>query len=402
MFAAVVDYWLMTRLALRSVGVKVRYGLVVMSAVIPTVLGYLTSGVVGTGPPLAVSKTVLSWHAPGGLSVEVSQGGRVEWAGGFGWADVAGKIPATAETVYQVGSITKTFTAALVMQLVQEHKLELSERVGQFVTGLPYGHQVTIGELLDHTSGIPDYLDSKAPLQGPNCPSQSGSMTGCAGLDPSQLVHWLAAHPLQFPPGTKYSYSNSNYYLLGLVIDRVTGQAYNSYLASHLLAPLGLSHTGPCPDSMQAPSQAVGNIVGLNATLAPVGKYPMSSEFFAAGELCSTVGDLVKWSNDLASGKVVSPGTYNQMATAVRLADGVIAPNGYGLDVFSASVFGQPSVGHSGTTPGFSSLLLRLPGQDLDIAICFNTVYYVGSPIDDYLSEGIVQTILTGKPNLAQ
>jgi CubicO group peptidase (beta-lactamase class C family) len=373
-----------------------------MSAVIPAVLGYITSGVVGTGPPLAVSKTVLSWHAPGGLSVEVSRGGKVEWAGGFGWADVADKVPATAETVYQIGSITKTFTAALVMQLVQAHKLELSESVGQFVTGLPYGHQVTIGELLDHTSGIPDYLDSKAPLEGPNCHSQSGSVTGCAALNPSQVVHWLAAHPLQFPPGTKYFYSNSNYYLLGLVIERVTGQSYNSYLASHLLAPLGLSHTGPCPDSMQPPSQAVGNVVELNATLAPVGKYPMSSEFFAAGELCSTVGDLVTWSNDLASGRVVSRGTYNQMATPVRLADGVIAPNGYGLEVFSASVFGQPSVGHAGLTTGFTSLLLHLPGQDLDIAICFNTAYYVGVLLDDYVSEAIVQAILTGKPDLAQ
>jgi D-alanyl-D-alanine carboxypeptidase len=233
------------------------------------------------------------------------------------------------------------------------------------------GREVTIAELLSHTSGIADYLNSEPSVLGPNCPSASVSFAACPSLAPAQVVSWLARQPLQFPPGTQFSYSNSNYYLLGLVIEHVTGQSYSSYLENQLLRPLGLSHTAPCPDEMRPPSHAVGYYVGIGSRGAvAVGTYPFASEYFAAGELCSTVGDLVKWANDLASGRVVSPSTYDEMTTPGPLPGEPFTPYGYGL--LLGSVDGQAWVGHNGATSGFNSWLLHFPGSDLSLAICLN------------------------------
>ena len=323
-------------------------------------------------PPAVISMEILA-NISGldgtSVSVAVSQGAKVEWAGGFGSADVATEIPATAQTVYQIGSVTKTFTAALVMRLVQAGKLELSDYVGQFVGGLPWGQKVTIAELLSHTSGIVDYVNSRPSMLGVHCPTPSGSVASCPSLVPGQVVNWLARRAFQLRPGAQFSYSNSNYYLLGLVIEHVTGQPYSSYLEDQLLRPLGLSHTGVCPDEMRSPGQAVGYF--LSSRLASVtGSYPFASESFAAGELCSTVGDMVEWVNDLASGRVVSPSTYKEMATPAPVRAEPSAPYGYGLML--GSFDGQAWVGHDGATLGFSSLLLHFPGSDLNVAICFN------------------------------
>jgi CubicO group peptidase (beta-lactamase class C family) len=303
-----------------------------------------------------------------GISVAVSRGGKLEWAAGFGSSDLALKVPAAVGTAYQIGSITKTFTAALVMQLVEEGKLALADRVGQFVHGLPWGRKVTIAELLSHTSGIVDYVNSRPSLLGPDCPSRSGSMARCPALTPAQVTGWLARHRLLFTPGTRFSYSNSNYYLLGLVLEKVTGEPYGTYLKRRILSPLGLSHTGPCLESMRLPADAVGYLLGKQAV--PVtGSRSFDSESFAAGELCSTAGDLVKWMNDLAHGRVVSAKTYKEMATAAPLPGEPSAPYGYGL-VVKDGPGGQPLVGHTGATIGYTTLIYHFPNLDLDVAVC--------------------------------
>ena len=325
-----------------------------------------------------------------GLSVAVSRGDKVEWAAGFGSVDLATKQPAMAGTVFQVGSITKTFTAALVMQLVQEGRLSLDEHIGHFVPGLPWGQRVTIAELLNHTSGIVDYVNAKPSMLGANCPAPSGSTAGCPALTPGQVVSWLARHRLMFSPGTEFSYSNSNYYLLGLVIQRVTGQSYDTYLERRIIAPLGLAQTGPCPDQMTSHADAVGYLLG--ATPVPLtGLYAFGSEAFAAGELCSTAGDLVEWVNDLASGRVVSAKTYKEMSAQTHIPGQPDAPYGYGLVV--SSVGGQPFVGHTGATFGFLSSLYHFTNLDLNVAIC--TDAYPNSPSTAPLVADAIQNIVT-------
>jgi len=344
-------------------------------------------------PPAAVAAVIrneVSALDGLGVSVAVSHGAHLEWASGFGSVDLATKQPATAGTVFQVGSITKTFTAALVMQLVQEGKLSLDERIGQFVPGLPWGQKITLAELVDMTSGIVDYLSfSRSSLLGPHCPSPSGSVAGCRALTSGQVVSWLARHKLMFTPGTLYSYSNSNYYLLGLAVQRVVGQSYNAYLEKRIVVPLGLSHTGPCPDQMSPPSDAIGYLV-VSHPVAVTGSYAFDSEFFAAGELCSTVGDLVKWANDLADGRVVSASTYKEMSTPPALpAAAPPDPYGFGLEV--GVVADQNFVGHGGTTLGFVSDLYHVAKLDLNIAIC--TDAYPASALTAELVSGEGETI---------
>jgi preprotein translocase SecE subunit len=197
---------------------------------------------------------------------ESARGARLDFADGFGSSDMAAEVAATADTIYPISSMTKTFTAAAVMQLVQAGKLSLSDNLAGFFPGLPWGHQVTISELLDHTSGIADYINSKGSLLGDDCPAPSGAVAGCRRFGPSQVVKWLANRPLQFAPGTKWAYSNSNYYLLGLVIERVSGQPYLTYLKAHVLGTLGLTHTKLCPDSPEPPEFAVGYITNTTTT----------------------------------------------------------------------------------------------------------------------------------------
>jgi D-alanyl-D-alanine carboxypeptidase len=327
-----------------------------------------------------------------GVSVAVSRGAQLEWAGGFGSADLATKLPASAATVFQIGSITKTFTAALVMQLAQEGDLSLADHIGQFVPGLPWGNKVTIAELLSHTSGIVDYVNSMPSMLGPDCPLPSGSVADCPALTPGPVVHWLGGHALMFPPGTQFSYSNSNYYLLGLVIERVTGQSYAAYLERRIIAPLGLSHTGPCPDQMAPPTDAVGYLLPIGAPLLTVtGSYPFDSEAFAAGELCSTVGDLVKWANDLAHGRVVSARTYKEMTTPPSLPGGFYTSYGYGLMV--DQVDGQAFVGHDGATLGFLCGLYHFSGLDLNVAICTNA----NGPLGNVVIQNIVGDLVASR-----
>ena len=118
-------------------------------------------------------------------------------------------------------------------------------------------------------------------MLGPHCPSPSGSVTRYPALTSGQVVSWLARYKLPFTPGTQYSYSNSNYYLLGLAVQRVTGESYNGYLEKRIIAPLGLSHTGPCPAQMSPPSDAIGYLLVGSQAMAVTGSYAFDSEVFA-------------------------------------------------------------------------------------------------------------------------
>lgn len=327
-----------------------------------------------------------------GLSIGVSKGTRVEAANGYGLADVSPALPAGGGTVYRIGSITKEFTAAAIMQLVQHGRLRLDDRLDRFVSGLPYGSRVSIADLLDHTSGIVN--ETAPPYSIPGLPSPAGDHP--PALSPAQMVRFLASYPLSFSPGTKFSYSNSDYFLLGLVIERASGESYGTYLRRHLLSPLGLSHTGICPDSPRVPGQARGyyrlasgySVTGHLAR-SDVGAYPMA-DAFAAGDLCSNVSDLVTWSYALAHGGVVSAASYAKMATPTRLPDGTTVPYGYGLE--ADDNYGRPAVRHTGSLPGFDSLLVHFNDSDLSVAILIDT--QLAPVVADNLERQIISALV--------
>jgi CubicO group peptidase (beta-lactamase class C family) len=293
-----------------------------------------------------------------GLSVAVARHGVIDWAKGYGLADQAAHTPAGADTVYRIGSLTKQFTAAAIVQLSEAHQLALTDDISKYVPGVfTAGNHVTIEQLLHHTSGIPNYTDQ---------PSFQKIMN--THLAPADIVALVKDVKWDFPPGTKFNYSNTGYVVLGMIIEKVSGESYASYLAGHVFSAAGLRSTSYCDESKPDPHRALGyaedeKTKGL--ALAP----PVDlSTPFSAGAICSTVTDLLRWDAALAGGRVVSPAGYKAMTTSHGLPD---HPYGFGLVI--AELKGHRVIWHNGGINGFVSELHDYVDDGLTIAVLANT-----------------------------
>ncbi len=295
-----------------------------------------------------------------GMVVEVVRGADTIVNRGYGLADIASRRPATDSTVFRIGSITKQFTASLIMQLVEQGKVALADSLTRFLPDYPVqGHDVRVFHLLTHTSGIKSYTSLG--------PRWSAHMGEAMPLD--TLIALFKDEPFDFAPGARFLYDNSGYVLLGKIIEVVTGKPYATYLTESLLRPLGLHHTRYCPDTPRPPSDAMGYTPGANG-LAPARPLSMTQPF-AAGALCSTVGDLVRWTALLHSGKVVAPASFARMTAPVPLDNGDTSAYGFGLAV--GNLDGHRWIGHGGGINGFVSQLVRYPDDDVTIAVLVNS-----------------------------
>ena len=291
-----------------------------------------------------------------GVSVAVMRDGRTVVSKGYGLADIARRVPATADTVYPIGSLTKQFTAAAILQLVEAGRLTLDDDLGVLLPDFPtQGHHVTVRHLLNHTSGIVDHTDLAGGRGEPGTTRQA-------------VVDLIAAQRFDFAPGERFSYTNSGYLLLGLVIEKVTGGSYASYLEDHVFEPAGLRRTSYCPDEQEA-GQARGYEVA-DGELVDAQPIEMAVPF-AAGGLCSTVGDLLAWSEALRDGRVISDASYRMMTTATQLADGTTAPYGFGLMMLPLQ--GHAAVFHDGAINGFMSRLTFFSDDSVSVALLANT-----------------------------
>ncbi len=290
-----------------------------------------------------------------GLSIAVTRGPEVILARGYGYSDLAAKTPATADTRYQIGSVTKQFTAAAVMRLVEQGKIALGDSITRYLPDFPtQGHDVTIYQLLTHTSGIRSYtsflsLDSHYTTQA--------------------IYDSIKAQPFDFAPGTAWRYDNSGYFLLGLILQKVTGQPYAELLRDEFFRPLGLTHTGYCgADSTPIP----GGYAVRQPGAGPVPVPPTDMRLpFAAGALCSTAPDLARWEWALGTGRVVRPSSYRQMSTEAHLKNG--RPVHYGFALVPDSLAGHARVHHNGGIPGFVSELAWFPEDSTVVAVLINT-----------------------------
>jgi CubicO group peptidase (beta-lactamase class C family) len=295
-----------------------------------------------------------------GLAIAVVKGRDTIVAKGYGLADLENDVPATAQTVYRIGSITKQFTAAAIMQLVEAGRVSLDDELTKFLPAYPTaGHRVTVRHLLTHTSGIKSYTGlgaefwEKSPLD----------------LTHDQLLALFQDKPFDFAPGERFLYNNSGYYLLGVILEKVTGRPYGDYVRERLAAPLGLGGTLYCDESplvkrrARGYARAEGKLVNARALSM---KPP-----FSAGALCSTVLDLVAWTTALAGGRVVSPQSYALMTTAGRLNDG--ASTNYGFGLAPGALEGHSRVGHGGGINGFNTHLDHYPGDGLIVVVLANT-----------------------------
>ena len=299
-----------------------------------------------------------------GVSVAVVKSGRTVLAKGYGFADLENDVPATAETVYRIGSVTKQFTAAAIMRLAEQGKLSLDDTVQRFLPSFPtQGNRVTVRHLLNHTSGIRSYT-SLGPRFG---------RVMRLDLPHDSLVAMFAGEPFDFRPGERYLYNNSAYYLLGMIVERVSGKSYAQHLQDEFFGPLGLTATRYCDQAPLIKRRAQGYAPQPGGTFTNAEPLSMALPY-AAGSLCSSVGDLARWTAALAGGKVVSAESYRQMTTPGTLADGKPIAYGFGLGV--GAVAGHRQVSHNGGINGFVSELHHYPDDSLVTVVLTNT----GSP----------------------
>ena len=296
-------------------------------------------------------------HAPS-AAFAVIRGNDTLAYGAYGLADVAARRPATATTIYEIGSITKQFTAAAIMKLVEQGRVKLDDDLSKFVPQFPLqGKKVTVRQLLNHTSGIHSYTSSPEWSKTWNDP-----------LSPDQIIKFVAADTFDFAPGTAWRYNNTGYVLLGMVIEKASGEKYGKYLDTHFFKPLGLTRTSYCPSKTSDPAFALGYSKSPTGTVRA--KFLDLSHPFAAGALCSTVGDLVKWERALNGGKVVSPASYALMSTEDTLNSGKKINYGFGL--FPSTFHEHKTISHTGGIPGFATAETYVPDDSLSIVVFTN------------------------------
>ena len=299
-----------------------------------------------------------------GMSVAVGKGGAVLMAKGYGLANVELEAPATADTVYHIASVTKLLTAAAILGLVDEGRLGLDDDVGRWVPGFSTPHRaVRIRHLLSHTSGLPSYT----------------SLPGFAekerlDLGPEDVIGPVRDAPPHFPPGSGWRYSNTGFYLLGMVLEKVTGHSYGDYMRTRFFEPLGMTGTRYGDVKPLVRHRAAGYAVEAGRLVnGPIMSWRPP---FAAGALVSTAPDLLKWTDALARGRLLKAASLERMWSPSRLDDGT--PIDYGLGTRLGSLSGHRMVGHTGNGGGFRAALLLFPDDDLTIAVLTNTD--AGSP----------------------
>lgn len=296
-----------------------------------------------------------------GLSIAVARGDRIVMARGYGHADLEHRTPATPATVYQIGSITKQFTALAVMQLVEQGKVRLDADHATYLPDSPVkDRRLTVAQLLDHTSGLKNYT-----AMGPAYMQDTFRLA----LPADRMARLIAAQPPDFAPGTDWDYSNSGYFLAGLLVEKVSGMSYADYVRTHIAGRAGLSSTEYCDLAAIRPGRARGYQAAQRGGLEHAPPIDMSVPY-AAGALCSTALDLVKYQRALVGGRLVRPGSYQRMTEPAVLRDGWRTIYGLGLvnDVFA----GQRMVGHGGQINGFWSVLFYYPAHDVTVVLLSN------------------------------
>jgi CubicO group peptidase (beta-lactamase class C family) len=294
-----------------------------------------------------------------GMAIAVVKGRDTLLMKGYGYADLENQVPVTPQTVFRIGSLTKQFTSAAIMKFVEQGKLSLDDDITKYLPQVPtHGRKILIRHLLNHTSGIPSYTDVRE--FGPK------SRTDLAH---DSLLAIVAKDSLQFEPGSHFYYNNTGYFILGMLIEKLSGKPYGEYLSETEFTPNGLASTTYCDTRRIITHRAQGYQRGRGG-LENADFLSMDLPY-AAGSLCSTVGDLVSWSRKLHSGAIVSPASLRRMTTPEKLTSGRTMPYGYGLQ--PDTLGGHRYVAHGGGINGFISYLVHFPDDTLTVAVLSNT-----------------------------
>jgi D-alanyl-D-alanine carboxypeptidase len=331
----------------------------------------------------AVQQDVASGRVAG-AAVAVLRDGELVFAKGYGRANLELAAPVNANTVFRIGSLSKQFTAAAILLLAEQGKLEIDDKLSLYLPTFPRANEVTLRDLLNHTSGIHNFTES-----------QVIDRISTSGVTVEELVADIAGQsPLyDFEPGTGWWYSNSNYALLGAVIEKVSGKSWGAYMKSEIFDKLGMANTAADDARDVVPGRASGYslVRGAPGSFRNAAFTDMSVPY-AAGALRSTAEDMARWNAALFGGKLLKPESLKAMLAPGRLRNGaetqtavawpggkafpppagyVPGPYAFGLDHHSEK--GRRMVGHDGSIAGFDALAQTFIDEHLTLIALTNT-----------------------------
>jgi D-alanyl-D-alanine carboxypeptidase len=308
----------------------------------------------------SIARAALESGLSASYQVGVKRGAEVIVDQGFGSADLEHDIAASSRTIYRLGSITKQFTAAAIMQLVEAGQVSLDDEITKYFPEYPtQGHTVTVKHLLTHTSGIKSYTELGEKFWN----------NAARDLSHEEMLEIFANEPFDFAPGERFLYNNSGFYLLGMIVEKVSGQGYDDYLQQKIFGPLEMSGSSYCHESMILKGRAEGY---RTADGGFINDPPISMNTpGAAGALCSTVNDLVWWQDAFNNDRVVSAASRALMTTPAVLNDG--SATGYGFGLRLGEFEGHEVIEHGGGIHGFNTRMSYFPDQDLTVVVLANT-----------------------------
>ncbi len=326
----------------------------------------------------SIANAVLASTGVPSATVAVVMHGQLAYAQAYGSAKIDPHVAATPDMRYGIGSISKQFTAACVLLLQQDGKLKLDDPVSKYVPGLTRGNDVTIRQLLSHTSGYQDFWP-----QDYVPPAMEKAITPQAILD-----HW-AKQPLDFEPGTRWQYSNTNFEIAALIVEKASGKPFFQFVRTRVLEPLGIT-TAIDFDALGPTSvQPTGYMrFGLGPLRAATSTGP--GWMYGAGELAMTASDLAKWDIAMIKQSLLKPESYRAMETTVLLKNGTSANYGLGVDVDMSG--GHRTVEHSGEVAGFTAENIVYPDDSAAVIVLTNQD---AAPASTLIATSIGRTLFT-------
>jgi D-alanyl-D-alanine carboxypeptidase len=315
----------------------------------------------------AMTNALLRQHVPG-ASLAIVQNGKVVYAKGYGVRDITSGARADAETIYPVGSNTKQFTAAAIMLLQERGRLSIHDYVAKYLPDAPHAKEITVQELLEQTSGLPNYTDT-----------HEFNQHSAVAATPEHMLATIRNAPLAFSPGTSWQYSNTNYLLLSLIIAEASGVPYQRFVLQNLLIPLNLSRAAFDSSVTTYPDEAHGYTSFAMGQLGEAQHIDYSWSQ-GAGDLMMSAPDLARWDIALDAGKLVSLTSFEEMSTPKTLPDGTMTGYGYGLSA-GKRFLGHLMVGHLGGLPGFVSEDGTFPSERFAIVLLANSDTFNPVPV---------------------
>ena len=304
----------------------------------------------------AVNDVMTRTHVPS-ASVGIVRDGKIVYTQAFGMARLSPALPATPEMHYAIGSISKQFTTACVMLLVQEGKMSLDDPVAKWFPELTRANEVTVRNLLSHTSGYQDYAPQDYTIPAWTRPTTANA-----------IIHEWATKPLDFDPGTQYQYSNTNFNIVGLIVEKVSGQPFWRFLSTRVLQPLGMSRTIDL-DTQHDQLEPTGYMRNALGPLRPA-QSEAPGWYFADGGMAMPASDLLTWDISEMNRSLLAPASYTAMETEMKLRNG--QGIGYGLGVAVGYRNGHRVVAHGGEVGGFVASNTVFPDDKIAVVVLTN------------------------------